>query len=125
MLAEMALICMTLNVYWEARDQSTAGQLAVAQVTMNRVKDDRWPDTICEVVYESKQFSWFWDGKSDIPTEEKSWRNATLIASAAMAGSGHIDLQNVMHYHAIYSKPYWRHYMTEVTQIGAHVFYED
>lgn len=123
MFAEMALVCLSLNVYWEARNQDIAGQLAVAQVTMNRVKDERWPNTVCEVVYDHKQFSWYWDGKSDIPKEEKAWESAMMVASAAMDGTGHSDLQDVTHYHAIYSKPYWKDYMTKVAQIGDHVFY--
>lgn len=123
MFAEMALVCLSLNVYWEARNQDIAGQLAVAQVTMNRVKDERWPNNVCEVVYDHKQFSWYWDGKSDIPKEEKAWETAMMIASAAMDGTGHSDLQEVTHYHAIYSKPYWKDYMTKVAEIGDHVFY--
>lgn len=124
MLPELALMCLSLNVYWEARNQSLAGQLAVAQVTMNRVHDPRWPDNVCEVVYDHKQFSWYWDGKSDIPREEKAWRTAMLVASAAMHGSGHTELQGVTHYHAIYSKPYWKDYMTKVAVIGDHIFYK-
>lgn len=115
--------CLALNIYWEARNQNTAGQLAVAQVTMNRFYDRRYPNDVCEVVYDHKQFSWYWDGKSDTPKEKKAWERAILIASAAMDGSGHAELQGVMHYHAVYSQPYWRDYMTKVAMIGDHVFY--
>ena len=125
MFAEMALICLSLNVYWEARNQPIAGQLAVAQVTMNRVHDPRWPDNVCSVVYDHKQFTWYWDGKSDIPKEEKAWETAMIVASAAMAGSGHTHLQGGTHYHAVYSQPYWEDYMTKVAKIGDHVFYTD
>lgn len=118
-----ALLCLALNVYWEARNQPLAGQLAVAQVTMNRVHSPKYPDSVCEVVYDHKQFSWYWDGKGDVPEEEKAWETAQLIASAAMAGSGHSALQGVTHYHAVYSAPYWKDYMTMVVQIGDHVFY--
>ena len=123
MLPELALMCLSLNVYWEARNQPLAGQLAVAQVTMNRVHDPRWPDNVCEVVYDHKQFSWYWDGKSDIPKEEKAWELAMLVASAAMHGSGHAELEGVTHYHAVYVKPYWKDSMARVAQIGDHVFY--
>ena len=69
--------CLADNIYFEARNQGFAGWVAVAQVTLNRVRDDRFPNTICEVVkqgltYESGfpirdkcQFSWYCDGKSD------------------------------------------------------------
>ena len=70
--------CLALNIYHEARNQPTAGKLAVAQVTLNRVKHDRFPNTICGVVYQGYylnnnpikhkcQFSWWCDGKSDKP----------------------------------------------------------
>jgi len=123
MLESLALVCLTMNVYWEARNQDIAGQLAVAQVTMNRVNSEAYPNSVCEVVHEHKQFSWYWDGKSDIPKEEKAWEIATLVASAALDGSGHSDLGDVLHYHAVYAKPYWKDYMTKVAEIGDHVFY--
>jgi len=123
--ASQAQHCLSLNVYWEARNQSIAGQIAVAQVTLNRARDRRYPNDICEVVYEHKQFSWYWDGKSDAPREPRAWETSMLVASAAMAGSGHAELQGVMHYHAVYSKPYWRSYMTHVATIGDHIFYSD
>ena len=116
-------MCLALNIYWEARNQNTAGQLAVAQVTMNRSYDRRYPNDVCEVVYDHKQFSWYWDGKSDTPKEKRAWEKAILVASAAMAGSGHAELQGVTHYHAVYSQPYWKDYMTKVAMIGDHVFY--
>ena len=50
--------CLAMNIYHEARSESMQGQIAVAQVTLNRVEHDKWPSTICEVVYEPKQFSW-------------------------------------------------------------------
>lgn len=119
------LMCLALNIYWEARNQNVAGQLAVAQVTMNRYYDPRYPDDVCEVVYDHKQFSWYWDGLPDRPKDKRSWDRAVMIASAAMAGSGHAELQSVTHYHAVYSKPYWKDYMTKVAMIGDHVFYAD
>lgn len=117
--------CLSLNVYWEARNQSIAGQIAVAQVAINRARDPRFPDDICQVVYEHKQFSWYWDGKSDTPRDSRAWEASRLVASAALAGSGHAELQGVTHYHAVYSQPYWRSYMTQVTTIGDHIFYSD
>lgn len=120
---ERAQKCLALNIYWEARNQSIAGQLAVAQVTLNRVRDPRYSDSVCEVVYEHKQFSWYWDGKSDVPRESKAWLKANLIASAALDGSGHVELQGVTHYHAAYSQPYWKDYMVKVTKIDDHIFY--
>lgn len=90
---------------------------------MNRVYDERYPETVCEVVYQHKQFSWYWDGKSDVPAEEQAWETAQLVASAAMAGSGHAELQGVTHYHAVYVQPYWVLEMVRVATIEDHVFY--
>ena len=119
------LECLALNIYWEARNQSVAGQLAVAQVTLNRVLDRRYSDDVCDVVYQHKQFSWYWDGKSDVPVENRAWERALLIASAALDGSGHVELQGVTHYHAVYSKPYWKDSMVQVATIDDHIFYID
>ena len=82
--------CLAQNIYWEARNQSIQGMYAVADVTLNRVKDKRWPSTVCEVVKQRKnaggrwicQFSWYCDGKSDTPkSREKAVFNlCTMIA---------------------------------------------
>ena len=83
MLLETAFICLALNTYHEAKNQSLVGQIATAQVVMNRVADDRYPNTVCEVVKQGHtsflkkfnknnairhrcQFSWYCDGKSDV-----------------------------------------------------------
>ena len=59
--------CLIAVVFFEARDQPVQGQFAVAEVVMNRVESDRWPNGICEVVFQNKQFSFTHDGKSDNP----------------------------------------------------------
>ena len=118
-----ALLCLALNVYWEARNQSIAGQVAVAQVTMNRVESPRYPDDVCEVVYQRHQFSWYWDGKPDKPLEPLAWERAIDVAGAVMAGSVHKELEGVTHYHATYVKPHWSNAYAMVTQIDDHVFY--
>lgn len=122
-MIELAILCLSMNVYFEARNQPIAGQVAVAQVTMNRVNSPDYPDTVCGVVNQRNQFSWYWDGKSDVPKHEKSWDNAQMVALGVMAGSGHADLENVMHYHALYVKPYWAKKMQVVAKIDDHIFY--
>ena len=117
--------CLSLNVYWEARNQPYAGQLAVAQVTMNRVRDRRFPDDVCQVVYDHKQFSWYWDGKADRPRDPRAWDTAVAVASAAIAGSGNSELEGVTHYHAVYVQPYWKDHMRHIATIGDHVFYSE
>jgi spore germination cell wall hydrolase CwlJ-like protein len=122
---DIAIACLAMNVYFEARDQSIAGQVAVAQVTMNRVASPDYPNDVCSVVQQHKQFSWFWDGKSDVPQESMAWKRAQMVAEGVMNGSGHAELMdvNITHYHAAYVSPYWSKKMQLVAQIGDHIFY--
>ena len=122
-MIELAVMCLAMNVYWESRDQSIAGQVAVAQVTMNRVESPNFPNDVCSVVHQHKQFSWYWDGKSDVPREEDAWMRAQMVAKGVLAGSGHVGLEGVLHYHALTVKPYWARGMQLVAQIEDHVFY--
>ncbi len=114
---------MSQTIYWESRNQSIAGQVAVAQVTLNRVIDERYPNNICDVVYQYKQFSWYWDGKPDTPYNEQAWEQAQFVADAVISGSGHIELRGVTHYHSILIQPYWLDEMEFVAQIDDHIFY--
>lgn len=124
-MIELALMCLAMNVYWEARDQSIAGQVAVAQITMNRVASPDYPNDVCGVVHQLKQFSWQWDGKSDVPQEEAAWDRAQMVARGVLAGSGHSGLMyvEITHYHAAYVSPYWAPKMQLVAHIGDHIFY--
>lgn len=122
-MIDLAVMCLAMNVYWEARNQSLAGQVAVAQVTMERVKSSKYPNDVCSVVHQQDQFSWYWDGESDVPKEEKAWEVAQIVAQGVLAGSGHGDLKGVTHYHALYVKPYWAKYMTAILEIEDHIFY--
>lgn len=122
-MIELAIMCLAMNIYFEARNQSIAGQVAVAQVTMNRVASPDYPDTVCGVVNQHKQFSWYWDGLSDVPQHEEAWERAQMIAQGVVAGSGHKDLKDVLHYHAVYVKPYWADNMQVVAKIDDHIFY--
>ena len=85
-MIDLAIMCLAMNVYWEARNQSIAGQVAVAQVTMNRVASPDYPNDVCGVVHQHKQFSWQWDGKSDVPKEDASWNKAQMVAMGVLGG---------------------------------------
>lgn len=127
MMIELVLMCLSMNIFWEARNQNIAGQVAIAQVTMNRVANENYPNDVCGVVHELEQFSWQWDGKSDVPQEEEAWDRAQMVAKGVLAGSGHADLMdvNITHYHAVYVQPYWINSMTLVAKIGDHLIYLD
>ena len=119
------LYCMAQNVYFEARNQSRAGMVAVARVVMNRVKNPGWPDSVCEVVRQRMQFSWYWDGVHDRPNKKsKAWKMAVEIASEVMYGKIAVDdLDEAFHYHADYVKPYWAKKKIMIAKIDDHIFY--
>lgn len=136
-MLDTALICLATNIYFEARNQSTIGQVAVAQVVMNRVADDRFPNTVCEVVTQGQtyswkpdlpiknrcQFSWWCDGKSDKPTDMQAWDNARLMASGVYLGRLDDLVDGATHYHATYVLPEWSETKQYVVRIDDHVFY--
>lgn len=136
MFAE-ALVCLALNVYHEARDQPFIGQVAVAQVVMNRVRDDRFPDNVCDVVQQGPtyswkpdfpvrhrcQFSWYCDGKSDKTPDQTAWDKAMMIAQGVHTGNLDDFVEGATHYHATYVLPEWAETKTPIVRIGDHVFY--
>ncbi len=119
--------CLARNIYFEARDQSILGQYYVAWVTMNRVKDSRWKNDVCQVVWQRKQFSWTHDGKSDRPREQKVFAIAKLIAEDTLydARTDGDDLsQGALYYHADYTTPYWSKYLVRISKVDSHIFYK-
>ena len=142
MILETAFICLALNTYHEAKNQSTVGQIATAQVVMNRVEDRRFPNTVCEVVKQGPtrpswedpnkeypikhrcQFSWYCDGKSDVPKNEKAWKKAQDVAFLVLYDKIKLDVtEGATHYHATYVKPAWAKTKKRTTQIEKHIFY--
>ena len=118
--------CLAANIYHEARGESLAGQYLVAYVTMNRVKSDRFPNTICAVVKQRKQFSWFKKGRSLFPKHADSWHSACSVATKFILKMpvSKIDMsEGALYYHAIYVKPSWRLRKTFIGRIGEHLYY--
>jgi len=116
------LECLALVIYFEARSEPVAGQIAVAEVVYNRMVDHRFPDTLCDVVYQRKQFSWTHDGKSDVPKNKKKYNKIYALAKEIQKGDmfeGH----GATHYHADYVAPYWRKDLTLIKKVGKHMFY--
>ena len=138
MILETALMCMAVNLYHEAGNQSMIGQMAVGQVVLNRVADNRFPDTVCEVVKEAVtyknsnkpvrwkcQFTWFCDGKKDeIPKyDHNAWQIATWVANGVLHGKLKPITKGATHYHADYVLPEWAETKTKTRVIGNHIFY--
>jgi spore germination cell wall hydrolase CwlJ-like protein len=126
------LTCLAMNVYYEARGEPLAGMHAVAEVTMNRVVSRRYPDTVCEVVYEKRwdalrkryvgAFSWTEFDVVPHPQGEK-WQLAWEAARNVYHGRHAPTLKGALHYHATYIRPSWSRGKRPVARIGAHVFY--
>jgi len=128
--------CLAQNIYYEARGSNLADQAAVADVVLNRVKDDRYPDTICAVVKQGKQyadgrmvrnrcqFSWYCDGKSDYPRDKDAWVAAQQTAYMMVYYDDYRGItQGATHYHAHYVGPEWARDLQLVGRIGVHIFY--
>lgn len=135
--------CMAKNIFFEAATQSTAGKLAVANVVMNRVKSSKWPNTICEVIEQGPryysdnsrqwipkrdrcQFSWYCDGRSDVPKPGRYWRESQKVANYAISKSNNmLDITDgATHYHADYiDNPRWTYKKKNTTTIDEHIFY--
>ena len=145
------LYCLAQNIYFEAKSEPLAGQYAVADVVLNRVKDTRYPNTICEVVQEGPikeswktrqhtdlapkeriyhpvknrcQFSWYCDGKADTIRDSDAWRIAQVVAYKIV----HTDkmrgiTEGATHYHADYVSPKWASKIQLVGSISTHIFY--
>ena len=145
------LYCLAKKIYFESKSEPIAGQYAVADVVLNRVKDTRFPNTICEVVYEGPvreswktqkqkdlpdservyipkrdrcQFSWWCDGKSDKIKDSDSWRKCQEIAYRLTNEGKHRGItEGATHYHATYVNPKWAPTLDLVGRIGTHIFY--
>ena len=122
------LQCLAKNIYFEGRNQPWIGQVAIAQVTLNRVKSAAFPSTICEVVKQKKrnicQFSWYCDGKSDNPQDLDRWMEAQSLAWNVVENGKHRGLtEGATHYHATYVNPRWATTLQLVGGIGEHIFY--
>ena len=133
--------CMALNIYYETRGSSLADSYAVADVVLNRVEDTRYPNTICEVVYQGEkhangqmkrnrcQFSWYCDGKSDFPRDREAWKRAQSIAWDIVQWNNYRGItEGSTHYHASYVNPRWNKSrkgwsITRVGRIGVHIYY--
>lgn len=123
--------CLARAVYFEARSESELGQLAVAKVILNRVKDPAYPNTICGVVYQgsgsrnSCQFSFACDGLPDDVKSAKAWANSKRLAQKALAGDAKVAaIGTATNYHADYVQPRWAKSMKRLIKIGRHIFYE-
>ncbi len=116
-------LCLALNIYFEARNQSIEGQRAVGYVTLNRVMSHRFPNRICSVVKQRKQFSWFSDGKSDTPEDYRAWEIVKDVAEYVLDNYEKDNTRGALFYHTLDIRPHWYKKMRVSRVIGHHIFY--
>ena len=116
--------CLAGAVYFEAQGEPIEGQLAVAEVVLNRAASGEYPSSICEVVTQPAQFSFVRDGRFPaIDRGSDAWRKAVAVAHIAAENLAGTLSSDVLWYHADYVAPGWGRRLDRVTQIGAHIFY--
>jgi spore germination cell wall hydrolase CwlJ-like protein len=117
---------LTQNIYHEARGESLYGQLMVAFVTLDRLNDGRWGDSIKSVVTFPYQFSWYKKGISNVPKNKEEWirmRDVALL-SIFLYEIG-IKPNNVLYYHNTVVCPEWSSRVQKVMKVGNHIFYTE
>lgn len=128
------VLCMAKNIYYEAGNESFDGKIAVAQVTLNRVTHEKFPKTICGVVYQKTrraadaktvcQFSWVCEAVDKIRYNSDRWKDSLNVARNAIhQGLQLEELENALYFHAVYVNPRWR--LEKLSRIGNHIFYSE
>jgi spore germination cell wall hydrolase CwlJ-like protein len=122
--------CLTEAVYFEARGEAVRGQIAVAQVVLNRAFSGKYPDTVCGVVYQNKhrhlacQFTFACDNNPDVVREPDMWDRAQKISKAMLDGQLWLpEVDKSTHYHAYWVRPSWVNEMKKMYKFGVHTFY--
>ena len=127
---EQARHCLAQAMYFEARSEPIEGWQAVGDVVINRVRDQRYPNTVCDVVFQGEfrrhncQFSFACDGRSDRAYNKSFWQQAYDLAGELLIKGSNSEVAGIAtHYHADYVEPQWSVHMQPVTKIGRHIFY--
>lgn len=123
------LMCMAQAVYYESAREPLEGQLAVAEVIANRIKDHRYPDTACGVVFQGAtrttgcQFTFTCDGAMRVKPRGENWERAKRIAAHVLMNLNEERTGGATHYHATYVDPVWNSGLIQTRQVGLHIFY--
>jgi N-acetylmuramoyl-L-alanine amidase len=121
--------CLALAIYWEGRAESREGQVAIAHTVLNRVGHGEFPDSICGVVAQksaggkSCQFSWWCDGKQDIPESKDQWDNSVEVAREAKDRTSDDPTKGALFFHSVKVDPNWDGKRERIGRIGDHIFY--
>ncbi|MBB4837951.1 spore germination cell wall hydrolase CwlJ-like protein [Sphingomonas kyeonggiensis] len=115
------LNCLAVSIYYEAKGEPLSGQLAVADVILNRTESGRFPTSVCGVVTQRGQFSFVRGGKLPTPPSNGQWKKALAVAQVAMKDQWDSPVPEALYFHARYVKPSWKR--ARVGSVGNHVFY--
>lgn len=115
------LNCLAVGIYYEAKGEPLAGQLAVAEVILNRANSGRFPRSVCGVLTQAGQFSFIRGGKLPKPTANAHWRKALAVAQVAQKDLWESPVSEALFFHASHVKPSWKR--ARVGSVGNHVFY--
>lgn len=124
-------MCIAQAVYFEGRSEPLVGQVAIAEVILNRIVDARYPDTACDVVFQNQhlknkcQFSFACDGQSDRPKNATAWEKSLKVVALVMKGERSGVAKRATHYHASYVSPRWSAHLSKLGQVGTHIFYRE
>ncbi|MFY0311626.1 cell wall hydrolase [Leisingera sp. D0M16] len=123
--------CLAEALYFEARGETVKGQFAVAEVILNRVESEQFPDTLCGVINQGTgrkyqcQFTYTCDGYKEVINEKKAYQRVAKVARAALDGLKTELTDGATYYHTTAVRPRWSRVFTNTTRIGVHVFYRD
>lgn len=114
---------LALNMYHEARGEGRDAMQLVGEVTLNRVENKHFPDSVCGVVYQRRQFSWTHLKKDHTPYNQEIWEISLDIAEGLLDGSLELLGTEATHYHSTSVSPYWANDYDRVGRYGNHIFY--
>lgn len=114
--------CLAIGVYYESKGEPLEGQLAVAEVILNRAKSGRFPASVCGVLTQRGQFSFVRGGRlPQPPASARAWKTALAVAQVARDDAWDSRVSNALFFHARYVSPGWRR--ARVGSVGNHIFY--
>ena len=121
--------CLAEALYFEARGETIKGQFAVAEVILNRVQSERFPNTPCGVIRQGTgrkyqcQFTYTCDGRKEVIAEKQAYERVAKVARLAMDGAAESLTDGATYYHTTAVRPSWARRFTQTTKIGVHLFY--